>query len=121
MVRVELVTLLEEGAKLGLVDCELEEGDALHELKHVCLSTCLTGTAETGKASASDTYTDSDIGDFVNDILNTIHRKGQITRVIRRQSDIYVDDQHDQPCGNSERPPPIGIVVDAELMQEWGW
>ena len=64
MVRVELVTLLEEGAKLGLVDCELEEGDALHELKHVCLSTCLTGTAETGKASAIVTYTDSDIGDF---------------------------------------------------------
>lgn len=30
---MELITLLEEGAKLGLVDCDLEEGDALHQLK----------------------------------------------------------------------------------------
>ncbi len=34
LVQVELVILLEEGAKLGLVDCDFEEGEALHELKH---------------------------------------------------------------------------------------
>lgn len=55
----------------------------------------------------------SDIGRLVHDILDTGHRQRKASCVERSQSDVDVDDGHDEIRRDGEGPPSIRIVIDA--------
>lgn len=67
-------------------------------------------------ASPALAVDDGHVGDLIHDILDAVHRKCQVARVVGRQRDVDVNDGHDQPRGEGQRPPAVRIVVDAELV-----
>lgn len=61
-----------------------------------------------------------DVGRFVHDVLDAVHRQRQIPRVVRRERHVDVHDRHDEVGRDGERPPPVWVVVDPQLVQEGG-
>lgn len=58
------------------------------------------------------------IGRLVDNRLNAAQGQSQIFRIVRGQRHVDVDQQHDQEGRQGKRPPAIGVVVDAEGVQE---
>lgn len=60
----------------------------------------------------------SNASGIVNHTSDISHLQGQSARVEARQGDKDVDDQHNQPSGNGQTPPPVWVVVDTQLMKK---
>lgn len=56
---------------------------------------------------------DSDVGGFVDEILDAAHGQREIARVVRGQGDVDVHDCHYEVGRDREGPPPVRVVVDS--------